>query len=58
MILMGGVKASAEEALAWGLLDRIVAPEALLAEAAALAADALGAKDGHGAAIKAMIAEA
>ncbi|AZB54256.1 enoyl-CoA hydratase/isomerase family protein [Cereibacter sphaeroides] len=58
MILMGGVKASAEEALAWGLLDRIVAPETLLAEAAALAADALGAKDGHGAAIKAMIAEA
>lgn len=58
MILMGGVKTSAEEALAWGLLDRIVAPEALLAEAAALAADALGAKDGHGAAIKAMIAEA
>ena len=58
MILMAGVKASDAEALAWGILDRIVPPDALLAEAAALAADALGAKDGHVEAIKRMVAEA
>lgn len=55
MILMGGAKIEAEEALAWGLIDRIVAPEALLESASALAADALAAKAGHAAAIKAMI---
>jgi len=47
LILMAGVKASAAEALAWGLIDRIVAPETLLAEAALLAADALGADSPH-----------
>lgn len=55
MILMGGVKATAEEALAWGLLDRIVEPEALLAEVAALSADTLAASAAHVAAIKALI---
>jgi len=55
MILMGGAKIEADEALAWGLIDRIVAPEALLESANALATDALAAKAGHAAAIKAMI---
>ncbi len=55
MILMGGVKVEAEEALAWGLLDRLVAPEALMETVRALAADVLAAKPGHAAAIKRMI---
>lgn len=55
MILMAGVKASAEEAAAWGLIDRIVAPEALDAAVAELAADALGAAPAHVSAIKRMI---
>ncbi len=55
MILMAGQKVDAQEALAWGLIDRIVPPEALLDTARALAADALNAKPGHVAAIKAMI---
>ncbi len=52
MILMGGQKIPADEALAWGLVDRLVAPEALLAEAEALAADACGASAEHLNAIK------
>ncbi|MDF3852758.1 enoyl-CoA hydratase/isomerase family protein [Paracoccus sp. P2] len=55
MILMAGQKIPAEEALAWGLIDRLVAPEALLDEAAALAADACAADAGHVAAIKRML---
>lgn len=55
MILMAGVKASMDEALAWGLIDRIVPPEALMAEVAALAADAQGATATHVAGIKALI---
>ncbi|WP_145108478.1 enoyl-CoA hydratase/isomerase family protein [Cereibacter sediminicola] len=55
MILMAGVKASAEEALAWGLIDRLVPSEDLLAEAEALAADALAARPGHVEAIKGMV---
>ncbi len=55
MILMAGVKASMEEALNWGLVDRIVPPEALMAEVAALAADAQGATATHVAGIKALI---
>lgn len=55
MILMGGQKIEADEALAWGLLDRLVAPEALVETAKALAADVLAAKPGHAAAIKRMI---
>ncbi|HHL22553.1 MAG TPA: enoyl-CoA hydratase/isomerase family protein [Aliiroseovarius sp.] len=54
MILMSGQKIDAEEALAWGLIDRIVASEALLDEARGLAADALAASPGHVAAIKAL----
>ncbi|MFN4173140.1 MAG: enoyl-CoA hydratase/isomerase family protein [Pseudorhodobacter sp.] len=55
MILMGGARIEAAEALAWGLVDRVVQTEGLMAEARALAADALAARPGHGAAIKAMI---
>ena len=49
MILMAGAKIGAEEARAWGLIDGIAAPDALMAEARALAGDALAAKPGHGA---------
>ena len=55
LILMAGARVGAEEALAWGLIDRIVAPEALLDEAGRLAADALAAAPAHLAAIKAML---
>lgn len=55
MILMGGQKVDADEALAWGLLDRLVAPEAMVETAKALAGDVLAAKPGHAAAIKRMI---
>jgi enoyl-CoA hydratase len=55
LILMAGAKIEAEEALGWGVLDRLVAPEALLDTARALAADVLAAKPGHAASIKALI---
>jgi enoyl-CoA hydratase/carnithine racemase len=55
LILMSGVKVGAEEALGWGLIDRIVAPEALSEAVDELAADVLAADAGHVAAIKAMI---
>lgn len=55
MILMAGIKAPAEQALAWGLVDRIVAPDDLMPAARALAADTLGASAAHVAAIKAMV---
>ncbi|WP_415182834.1 enoyl-CoA hydratase/isomerase family protein [Phaeovulum sp.] len=55
MILMAGQKITAEEALAWGLIDRIIAPEALDAEVVALAGDARGANADHVAAIKALL---
>jgi len=54
MILMAGQKIGADEALAWGLIDRIVASEAISEAAGALAADAHGAEPGHIAAIKAL----
>ncbi len=53
MILMSGQKIMADEALSWGLIDRI-APDCL-DTARSLAADVLAAKPGHCAAIKAMI---
>lgn len=56
MILMAGQKIPAEEALAWGLVDRLVAPDDLMAAAEALCADALAARAGHVVAIKGMIA--
>jgi enoyl-CoA hydratase/carnithine racemase len=52
LILMAGAKLGAPEALAAGLVDEIVAPEALVARARALAVDALGATPDHVAAIK------
>lgn len=55
MILMAGQKVPVEEALGWGLIDRIVPPEALLSSARALAEDTLGADPAHAAAIKGMI---
>lgn len=55
LILMGGAKIEADEALAWGLIDRIVEPPSLLESARALAADTLAAKPGHAAAIKRLI---
>ena len=56
MILMAGQKITAPEALAWGLIDRIAEPDALLDTARALCADALGADPAHVAAIKGLIA--
>lgn len=55
MILMAGQKIEAEEALAWGLIDRIVAPEAMEATLTDLLADAAAAAAAHIAAIKALI---
>jgi enoyl-CoA hydratase len=55
MILMAGQKIAAEEALAWGLIDRIVQPADLISTAEALCADALAAPEGHAGRIKAMI---
>lgn len=47
MILLAGQRISTDEALAWGLIDRIVPPEGLMDSAMALAADALAADQGH-----------
>ncbi len=55
MILMAGQKIDTAEALAWGLVDRAVAPEALAAEVDALVADALGAGAAHVAGIKRLV---
>lgn len=55
MILMAGQRIDAAEALAWGLVDRVVAPQALAAEADALVADALGASAAHVAGIKRLV---
>jgi enoyl-CoA hydratase/carnithine racemase len=55
MLLMGGARIEADEALAWGLVDRICPPEALLTEARALAADAVGASADHVPAIKRLV---
>lgn len=55
MLLMGGVRIEADEALAWGLVDRVCPPDALVAEARALATDAVGASADHVAAIKRLV---
>lgn len=55
MILMAGQKIDAEEALTWGLIDRLSPAETLMDMARAMAADVIAAKAGHAAAIKAMI---
>jgi enoyl-CoA hydratase/carnithine racemase len=56
MILMAGVRASAAEAMDWGLVDRVVAADDLMPAAQTLASDARGATAAHVAAIKAMLA--
>ena len=58
MILLAGCRIGADEALAWGLVDRVVEPDALQAAADALAVDALAAAPAHLAAIKAMMVRA
>ena len=58
LILMGGQKITTDEALSFGLIDRIVDPDALLEHARALAADTVAAKPEIAAGIKAMCAGA
>ena len=55
MILMGGARIDATEALEWGLIDRIHPPDALLGAARTLTEAACAAPPGHAARIKAMI---
>lgn len=55
LILLGGAKIDAEEALRIGLIDRLVSREDLDAHVTAFAADALSATSDHVAAIKRMI---
>lgn len=57
MILMAGQKVTAEEAVTWGLIDRIVAPSDLLDTASALAADVCAATPEHARAINGLIAQ-
>lgn len=55
MILMGGQKITAEEALLWGLIDRIAPKEGLERAVQELTADVLQATPEHIAAIKTMV---
>jgi enoyl-CoA hydratase len=55
LILLGGGRLTADEALSFGLIDRIVPPEALMAAAMGLCADVLAARRDHAVAIKRMI---
>lgn len=55
MILMAGQKIDAPEALAWGLIDRIVPAEDLMEAAHALTADACAATPAHVAGIKTLV---
>jgi enoyl-CoA hydratase/carnithine racemase len=55
LILMAGQKVEAEEALSWGLVDRLVTKDDLLSEANGLATDALCAEKTHISGIKALI---
>ncbi|WP_312530466.1 enoyl-CoA hydratase-related protein, partial [Paracoccus sp. (in: a-proteobacteria)] len=55
MILMAGQKISAPEALAWGLVDRLVAPDQLMDVAVDLCADVRAAKAGLTEGIKQLI---
>ncbi|KAM3106658.1 enoyl-CoA hydratase/isomerase family protein [Phormidesmis sp. 146-33] len=54
MILLAGQKIDADTALAWGLIDRICAPETLIDTAMSLAEHALAGDPAHGAALKRM----
>ena len=58
LILMAGARLTAEEALVFGLFDRIMPEAEVLSAAQALAADALAASPAHLAAIKTMIPRA
>lgn len=55
LILMAGQKIPASDAHAWGLIDQLAEPDALIDTALALAADTLAATPQHAAAIKALI---
>lgn len=55
MILMAGARIEAEEALSWGLIDRIVSAEDLMSVARALCTDVLAAEASHAVAIKRLI---
>jgi enoyl-CoA hydratase/carnithine racemase len=55
MILMAGQKISAADADAWGLVDQICDPDALMPLAKELCGDVLAATPAHASAIKAMI---
>lgn len=57
MILMAGQTIGADEALAWGLVDRIVSPDTLLSVAGDMARDALSAEPGHIAGIKGLFGQ-
>lgn len=57
MILMAGARIEAREALAWGLVERLVPAQGLMAAAQELAGDCLAADGGHVMAIKAMIGQ-
>ncbi len=52
MILLAGARVTTEEALSWGLFDRVVAPDTLIQTAQDLAGDALAASPKHAMAIK------
>jgi enoyl-CoA hydratase len=52
---MAGQKVLADEALQWGLIDRIVAADMLLEAATALGQDVMAAAQVHAAGIKGMI---
>jgi enoyl-CoA hydratase/carnithine racemase len=54
LLLMAGQKITADDALNYGLIDRICAPDALMNTAQALCTDICAAPPGHGAAIKRM----
>ena len=54
LILMGGQKILTDEALAYGLIDRVVAPEALLETAQSFCVDTLAASETIAHGIKAM----
>jgi enoyl-CoA hydratase/carnithine racemase len=58
MILMAGQKIAAEEATAWGLVDRIVVSDAMTATVADLTEAVRAASPAHIAAIKAMVRRA
>lgn len=55
LILMAGQKITAEDALAWGLIDQVVPNDNLILEAGRLAIDVLDATPSHIAGIKALV---